>query len=322
MNTKEAVQFIHFLLMSILVCLVSVFVFSGIYVTTHAIDAEVEVENTGPSFVSNPIFSVALRGSEIYSHNNINNLRFGEEKDIYVWGTVQDQNGYTDIDYVKAYLYRSDLDNTCPEDGNKCYYMYSCDITQGASEYQAIYSCPFSLKYWMDATDAMSGEDYSDYYWQLEVVAVDLYGQSITNTSRTLEVYSSVSLDIPESIDFGSMSTGESTTRLTNVEQVITQYGNVEQNVTVTAPSGIFACESGDIPLDHLKWSLSDVGYDHNQTTALSSEIVDTELRVQKQISEILAPTKTLYWNLSVPPGASGSCSVLIEILAKNTFFL
>jgi hypothetical protein len=318
---EDRKQFYHLAIGSFLLLAVFFLVATVLFVPTQAIDVDVSVSNTAPTFVSDPIFSTTQFGDELYAQDEVYNLRFGEDSLVYVHGMIQDQNGQSDIDYVNAYLYRSDLDNTCVEDGNKCYYVLGCTLSNNANQLRINYICPFSLKYWMDATDTMAGGSYGDYSWQLEVVAVDDYALSATNTGRVLEVYSSVALDIPSAIDFGSMNIGEFTTYQENVEQVLTQQGNVEQNVTVVSPSGEFPCESGEIPIENLKWSLREIGWDHNETTSLTTMIADTDIRVAKQTDETTAPTKILYWNLNVPSGVGGSCTATINILAKNAFF-
>ena len=313
---------IYRVLFAVALCVaVLFFMLTVVFLPTQAIDVDVEVGNSAPAFVGGPIFSETMYGDEIYAQNEVYNLRAGEDANIYVRGVVQDSNGQSDIDYVNAYLYRSDLDNTCAEDGNNCYRMIGCQLSDAPNPLRQLYHCPLAMKYWMDATDTMAGSTYEAYHWQLEVVVVDIYGQSTTNTNRTLEVYSSVALDIPSTIDFGEMTLGSFTEYDENVEQTITQQGNVEQNVTVTAPDGKFFCEDGEIAIENLRWSLRDIGWDHNETTALSTKVVDTDLRVAKQTDDTTAPEKILYWNLSVPSGAGGSCSATVNILAKNAFF-
>jgi hypothetical protein len=321
MDKEEIVKFIHFLTASALISIAALVVFVFMYVPTQAIDVDVVVENTEPFFSSDPIVSHNTCAQEIYPIGEIYNLRHGETQGICVHGTITDLNGGDDIDYVHAYLYRNDLDKTCSEDGNNCYKRLNCTLVDNAHPYQVNYQCLINLQYWMDATDNRSNE-YESYYWQLEVEAIDLYEQSVTNTNRTFEVYSSLGLDIPEVVDFGTMLNGEETTKLTNFEQVITQQGNVEQNVTVRAPEGIFACESGEIPLTNMSWSLREVGFGHDVTTSVSTEKINTLLQVEKQTDETIAPTKILYWNIAVPNGVSGSCSISLELLAKNSIFL
>ena len=66
----------------------------------------------------------------------------------------------------------------------------------------------------------------------------------------------------------------------------------------------------GSIPVSAQRWSLTDVGYGHASTTALSAVATTTYMGVDYRDSETVSPIASLYFNIGIPTSTvSGTCS-------------
>jgi hypothetical protein len=319
-------QALHWVLGAALLLIVVFVVGSLLMFQSQAETAQVLIENAVPTFVATPVVSNSSLGSEAYagSPGTINNLTAGGNKAIYIYGEVEDNNGQDDFSAMSISLYKTGI--TCAanpnNDPNNCYWnnnsnsgVGTCTFTNDANPLRKDYECTVNLAAWTDATDADSGADAGN-QWYLKVTVGD--GTTLaTNTTRTFEVASLASLSIPATVDFGTMALNTSTTSANNQAQVITQQGNVANDVKVSMTDAEMNCSASTAGISraNMKWSLTDV--DYGSATSITSSAVDTNLAVAKQLSAG-AVTKTLYWNLQVPYGVEGTCSTTVTMTAYN----
>ena len=314
-------RLLHIVLFGVLIFVAFFVSFSLTQAPSQAATGEVDVENVAPTVIGDPIVALGALGSEIYPDGIIDNLNAGAtNRTIWVRGGVEDQNGFDDFYSVRVKLYRND--SACSSfDGNHCYAnttFGTCTLVPtGGSTIRGDYLCALPLRSWMDATDADAGAD-SDKHFILSVLVDDVDAASTTNTNRTFEVSSFVSVDIPSTIDFGTMSFNTSTTSATNVSQTLTNQGNVVQDITVSMTDSTMACSQSSTGIDrgNLRWSLTDV--DYADSAEMTASTVDTEVNIAKRVSETVATTDSLFWNLFVPYGVEGTCSATITMMAKN----
>ncbi len=91
--------------------------------------------------------------------------------------------------------------------------------------------------------------------------------------------------------------------------------GKVEADVEVSMTNNGLACVSGNIPRSNIKWVLADVEYTHGTNTALTANAVDTNIYIGYGTNGTPTPTKTLFWNLMIPPdGVGGYCSSAVNV--------
>jgi hypothetical protein len=171
----------------------------------------------------------------------------------------------------------------------------------------------------MDATDAGAGADSSN-NWIVSVAVNDGEGSTVSQASqRTLNVASALGLLPSPGIDFGTMSVGESTTTTTNVNQTVTNLGNVSQHVNVNMPDTAFTCPDSDVKIGRSDLKFRDTdGYYGNGDASITVTNQEAEIAVPKRTSEETAPTSTLYWGLSIPNGVEGTCTTLINMTGTN----
>lgn len=233
-------------------------------------------------------------------------LSAGGNTSVYVNGVVQDLDGAATITAVNAVFYKNDVSGgtACTPDILNCVAV-SCNLFDGADANQKIYSCGINLTFNATATDTSSPASGSQW---LPYVTVTDGTDTGTSNGNNVEVNSLLAITIPGTIDFGTRSIDTLSAPENNVETVLTQRGNREADVEVSMATGM-GCTSGVFPLENLKWSLTDVGYSDASAFAISATPVDTNITIALGDATIPAPTKTLYWNLSVPFGVGGTCT-------------
>jgi hypothetical protein len=321
-NTK----FLHGILGASLLLVTFFVVGTLLLYESQASEPEVEVGNEVPTFVADPVVATSSQGSEAYSGSpgTINNLTAGSDRTVYIYGVVEDLNGQDDFTAMDVGLYKTAI--TCAANGNNdpnnCYWnndsdggVGACTFVNNANTNRKDYECSFDLASWMDATDDNSGGDASN-SWTLKVNVYDETATA-TNTNRTFEVSSLVSLNIGAVVDFGTLALNTSTTSASNYAQLHTQQGNIATDVKVSMTDATMNCSASTTGIDreNLRWALTDV--DYGSGTAISSSPVDTDIAVAKRLTPS-APTKNLFWNISIPYGVEGTCSSTITMTAYN----
>ncbi len=269
--------------------------------------------NTPPTVVS-VVTSNTLNGTtDNYPGGSVTPMA-GGTKTIYLNGIVEDLDGASMITNVRGVFYRSGVGSgsACAATGIDCFVRPTCGLYAGATAYQKVYSCEIDISYYADSTDA-SGR-YPSENWVAHVEVTD-GTDTAQDSSLTKEMSSILSLVVPGNINFGNHSIGDVTTAGNNVEVSISQSGNVNADVEISMPSGL-ACASGSIPRSNFKWSLSDVGFGSGSANALTGSPVDTNLDVAYGTDVAPAPSKTLYFNVSIPDSIGGSCTGMTTISA------
>ncbi|MCX6799777.1 MAG: hypothetical protein NT091_01380 [Candidatus Falkowbacteria bacterium] len=243
----------------------------------------------------------------------------GATRTLHINGVVGDANGEADITSVNMAFYRSSATSTfnCTADNNDCYKVSSCTLTANNAVSKK-YDCLIDLQYYADATDA--GGQFPADNWVTYVKVVDASAAVATNLATTREVNTTLSLNIPGTINYGPLSLGATTTPANNQEMTLTQKGNDVADVTVTGSD--MTCSSiGVIPVGQQAWALTDVSYtDPGSTPLASSSAADTNIGVNYQNDDATSSTKVLYWNLLVPAtGVRGTCSgtTTISVIAS-----
>lgn len=242
-------------------------------------------------------------------------LAAGGIRTIYVNGVVEDADGKADIDAVSAAFHRSGAPNgdNCTADAANCYVVSSCALGDNENANQKTYSCRVDLQHIAQST--VSGGQYPSENWVAYVYVTDGTLFATSNTT-TKEIDTLLALTIPASIPFGNRNLNEQSTAANNAEMILTQRGNVEADVEVSM-AGPLVCASGSIPRANVKWALTDVGYTHASTTALTGSPVDTNVFVPFGTQGQPSPTQTLYWNLAIPvEGVGGYCTNTVTISA------
>ena len=292
--------------------ILSMFFLSTVCFTVFLFQADKVRAGVTPSVKSVYISASAGAKTDAYPGGIIDNLSAGGTRTIHINGVVEDLDGRDDIDHVEAVFYRSGATggSACTADKNDCYQVSTCALTNNEDLEEKEYNCQMDLEYYTDATDEIGR--FSAQNWLVYVKVVDTTQASGTDNSLSKEIQTVLSLSIPSSIDYGNLSLGQSTVQANNVEMVITQQGNDQADVEVSASSGM-TCDSGAILTGNQEWALSDLAY--NQGTDLSDVAVETNLDVNYRDDDATAETKTLYWNIGIPENSvGGDCNGTVTI--------
>lgn len=283
-----------------------------IYSRADTVTVETDVDNASP-VVSKIFLSSAAYGAKNDFTAGIP-LLAGGEKDVYVNGSVVDENGVADIKSVDLKMYRSGVGKACSKDKNTCYEVASCE-TKSVDKNTLDYNCPVSLSYFADATDVSS--DYSADTWSAAITVSDNSGANASSTVEA-DVRTLLALNIPTSISYGTLTNGQSTTSSNNQVYTLTQQGNDAASVTVKGTD--MACSvTGTIPVGNQQWSTSDVSYADANATALTTTAVDTGIEIAPQTDDLTTVTTNLYWNLAIPDDVVGTCTGTNTVSAVAT---
>ena len=235
----------------------------------------------------------------------------GTTKTVYVNGLITDAAGVPNISVMNATFARSGV--TCAlsgvnDDNNDCYHQAACTVGTENFVHQIPFSCSFAVAYYADAT---SGGTYSAGNWIATAHVQNLEALS-DSASTTTEMNQLVAIDVPTTLDFGSLAPGESTTVDNNQAMLITQNGNVAVDVNVSGTA--MSCSIlGSIPQNDISYNLSDLS---TGTAVTGSLVTLTDFNLLTRTSDSTPMTKNLYWNLTVPLGASGSCTGSVTVTA------
>jgi hypothetical protein len=317
-SKKTSKQIQHFFI-GLLLCISVIFLSCSIAIRTWAsTSVSVSVSNSAPEIIVGPVLTTFAGGGEMYSDGTISNLVAGDSRTVYIEGIVRDINGQQDVENVRVVMHRSDSASSCVESGDRCIKNVNCNLSMGGNINNVLFSCPLTLPYYMDATDALAGI-HSNLYWIVTAIATDDDGEQDVNNSRTIEVRSLLGLDIPTSISFGTRAMNSETSASNNVYQTISQWGNVQQDVRVKMISDGYSCSgAGSIPKENMKWATADVGFSEASSVEMTQSYVDTDFGIGKRTG--IAPvTKPFYWNISIPYGVQGTCTATLDMLAKNS---
>ena len=265
-----------------------------------------------PPFISSGYTYDAVSNGMSYSRGALYGVNLTPHgiKHIYVMPTLNDSDGTSDIDHASVIFHRSGVGTDCTEDPHNCYHE-TCSFSSSPS-FHAV--CDVPMQYYADATG--EGTSFPTEYWQADMTVTDLGANTIQETLfQTLDVNPLLAVQIPSTLNFGTLHVGESTNSGTNTGMQMYQYGNTIANLQVSGTN--MTCSSfGSIPVGNIKWSLADVGSDDVTVTPLS----ETPTTANLALSTIGAfggdESGFLFWNLVMPTVAGGTCSGTITVNA------
>ncbi len=234
-------------------------------------------------------------------------LTAGAQKTLQCNVTVQDPNGYADIDGVNATLYASTSSLGAADNNLDHYTNASCTRSSGSGIF-ANYTCNFRVWYY-----AVNGT------WTCSATAND--GTSTSTLTDTSEMNKLYALNIsPVELDYGDVAKGEtSAERQANV----TNYGNAPIGVSVygygaAQGDGLsFDCVSESIALGAERYAASSGPYDGK--TELTSSFVATGVSVWPTTTGAASKNAT-YWQVRIPTTGdpSGECTGVIVFQAET----
>ena len=250
-------------------------------------------------------FAVAQNGANVSPIT----LAANAMKIYYINGDVSDTDGFADISDVDADFYRSSISGAgdCSADQNNCYHQTTCTLSSGSGN-TVSYSCRIDLAYFADYTDA---DTYASDTWKIRVSVTDS-NTTITDTTYSNELTSLAAIDVPGSLNYGTLSLGatSSTTGMT-----VKNAGNHLVDAQVWSTTGM-TCTSGTIPLSNQHWDKVSVAYGSLQFT-LSTTPTRSTINLSIQSDDATAVTGDLFFAIQLPAnGIGGTCTGTLNITA------
>jgi len=251
-----------------------------------------------------PIIQKVLIGNPI-------TLGAGAEKIISCNVSIQDYNGYDDVDTVNATLFRTTVSLTAPDNNNTHYTNTSCaEIAGQASGNNVNYTCTFGVWYY-----AQNGT------WNCTAVVNDSINLNSTLSNLT-NISALFALNVTEQINYGQLAMGDTSGK---IRANVSNLGNTPINVTVegygtTIGDGIgMVCEVGTL-------SLGLQHFAQNNTAAYAA--MQALTGAQQMILNFTVPKATnnngslndTYWQLYLDPleNAFGVCNGTVIFQAEQ----
>ncbi len=249
----------------------------------------------------------------------------GTTRTVYINGTYQDDDGCTDVsgssNPLSAVFYRTDIigGGDCTADSNNCYRLAAnnCSILDCSSPSSTIasFSCSFPLQYYADRTDS-GANGATD--WTAAVTATDQASATGMLTNST-EVASLVSLDVPATLEFGTLAINAISAEQT---LVFTNWGNQTIDGLVSAAN--FTCTTGTFPSNAIIFSPYS-GSSFSSTSASTSPVTFSFNLAPLHNSPAASGITSTYWKLAMPVpdnvgvfGYAGSCSTVTTVVATG----
>jgi hypothetical protein len=236
-------------------------------------------------------------------------LNAGGYKTVMCNATIQDWNGWDDIDTVNATLFHNTSTHESIDNGNTHYTNGSCLYTGNDGEYISYYDCTFDVIHY-----ANSGN------WICNVTAKDFYGftDDLYNTTTINELYA---LNVTDIIDYGDLAVTDTSLE---ISANITNFGNVDINVSVLGYGAVegdgygLMCErGGNIGVEHQRFSSITTLWEDKRPLAATNQ--DMGLTIL-QATDLTAPTTwQTFWQLYVPPNPQGECTGTLRFTATTS---
>ncbi len=238
-------------------------------------------------------------------------------KELFVRGTLLDEDGCSDLDTVTITLYRSSNPGveSCTLDNNDCYRTSTNVFTgcDGGPDTSADFEVSVPIANFVDPTDAGA---YAADAW---TVHADVQDFSVEHgvLDAAFEMNSLAALDVaPTSIVYGSLTLG-----IDSAQQsiVFSNTGNRDINTLVRSETALVSDLVGfaDIPSDNVKMSLSD-GFEYG--TGIPIGLVDSTLAInllQQTDDGGAVPSVVAYFILRVPlHGVKGTYTNILDFTA------
>jgi len=239
--------------------------------------------------------------------------------DIYVTGTISDDNGCSDIvaNNVKADAWQTTLTTRtgCDSAGegaapnNACYYHSSCVYDSVVEDCGAMpdktggYKCTVSFQYYTNPTDVSTPWPGDD--WTATLIPGDELGENTAGeaNSGVVELQSFLALGLTTgytSIAYGAVAAGTNTDPLDELTRVEAT-GNVGLDVNL---SGTTMTDTGTpIPIANQRYASGSTDPAWSEGTALSGSPTAFNLEVCKSGYTETPEWERIWWGIDIPEG-------------------
>ena len=228
----------------------------------------------------------------------------GTTTTVYATGTAIDLNGYADLAYATATVYRTSLGAACSPDDNDCYDVAStsCSFSACAGNSCEL-SCQLDMAFFADPTDsgAYAGDD-----WTADITVYDNEDQSDTGITLGVDVLTLRALTASSSISYGSLSVGSDTGSSNQITTVENQ-GNSAIDIALSGTNLTYGASS--IPVSDQKYATSTFTYSSCGSLCLTLSTTSTAIGVnmEKPTTTVPVISQNVFWGLYVPTGVAAA---------------
>jgi hypothetical protein len=223
-----------------------------------------------------------------------------------VTATITDNNSCQDIVTVRTNTYRSGIGNAgcTANNANNCYYQVTCTVVGGTctgnTDPSANYTCTVTLQYHADPTDVNT--QYPAQNWLATVEAIDGGSNSHDAESASgVEMISLVALNVTSSINYGSLSTGQSSP--TNQTSTVTATGNT--GIDTELSGTVMTNGLDNIPVANQQYDAVTFNTGLSEGIALTASPVLLALNVNKTTVTASPANDPIYWGITIPAAIS-----------------
>lgn len=238
-------------------------------------------------------------------------------KSVSCAGTITDNDGYTDISQVCAFLYRSSVATSTIADNNNYKYTLCGDsncVPSGGSGNTENYDCMFSVQYYAHPTDA--GSPWSAQNWVCE-----MWPENATATGTValddVEMDSLLAIDVSATISYG-MVLPDNDTGGTNQTVTITNTGNRDIDVEVSGDlmcTDYSTCAGNILQPAQQEYSVNTFAYGAGTSLTATTSPVQVEVDLATPSSTTTPVADMIYWGVGIPIGQTGG-----SYTGQNTF--
>jgi hypothetical protein len=272
--------------------------FAESYYDNTTILTKLNVSNVGPV-----VYDVVL-----YDNNTPGNIQLeqGTTHIVVCNGSVNDSNGYQDVAYLNATIYRQGRTADEAADNNYLYWNTSCRRHGSNGVVTGYWTCKFDVWFYAD-----NGT------WVCNMTALD--NSSVANRSTTtkdIDPLFAINLSTSE-LDFGELEPSQSSSSDELVN--ITNWGNMNLSIATKAyaetdgDNQAMKCSIGNISLSYLKYSVESAQNFGDMTESPGSFGNIAGLTVYRRTDDAdagnLKNTNATYWKIQAPLGTKGVCN-------------
>jgi len=221
---------------------------------------------------------------------------------VYATATATDLDGFADLSYATATIYRLGVGDKCTPNENNCYQIPQSQCSfSGCSGTTCQVSCSAKIQYFADPTDIGT---FASEAWRASLTVVDSSAKSGQGTSSPVELLTLLAIDVTPLVDYGTLNVGEDTGSKNSTTTVINT-GNASLDVNV---SGTDLTTSGSsIAVNNQKYATSTFTYSScSFCSLLSSTTSLLPLNLPKPNSSSTSVSDNVFWGIFVPIGTAG----------------
>ncbi len=231
------------------------------------------------------------------------NLTEGTTTEVTCTATITDEDGYGNIQYARAHLYRTGVGYSATDDNNNHYTVSgntNCVPSNGSGLTQD-YTCTFNVWYHADPTDA--GTYVAD-DWTCQVTPTDTVGAGTADTD-TIEMATLIAMSAQDTLYYETLDKGTNTGS-TNYATTITNTGNGTIDLSLSGSNlctDYPTCSASVIPVENQQYSTTPFTYGSGSVLSATTSSVDTNLT--KPTSHPSNATLDLEWGIAIPSGVT-----------------